>query len=339
MDFTVIAMGRLEFNNLRGIKKAKETTAHLLETRYKHEALYKDIEIFDEELLAFIAPRQKFSCTEKTWQNTVHLLTQAAQFAVAGDIRLWKVKEGKLQIYERVEPRSEKSTTQAYLRGRKHLKNKEYQQAQDEFTTAIDKFDRHAMAMECRAFTHYALGDTDKALADYAASIAIDSKRPEAYLGRATIAMSKKEWKEAVVDLTLTMKRSMPHHDVYLEALHRKGKCLMELGEFDDAIKDFNFFLSRPLLKDHPQYPFRRQVSFDKGKALAAQTDFKEAINFFNDALELPGKDNKPVSSEILLHRGLAKQKIGKKAFLDDWKEAADQGSKRAAELLAIEAN
>lgn len=127
----------------------------------------------------------------------------------------------------------------------------------------------------------------------------------------------------------------MPHHDVYLEALHRKGKCLMEIGEFDKAIAAFNFFLSRPLLENHPQFPFRRQVSFDKGKTLAASGKNKEAITFFNEALELPGKNNEPKKSEILLFRGIASQQDGQSSFIKDWKEAANEGSKRAAELLA----
>lgn len=336
MEFTVIIMGRFEFKNTRSILKAKEVIGHLMETRYKKESLFKEIEVFDEELLSFIAPRQKFLCTDKVWQNTVHLFEQTAQFAIAGDVRLWKVhpEKGTLQNYQRVEPRGDKTIIKAYMKGRQLLGENKYLEAQESFTSAIQKFDRHAMAMECRAYTHYALGDIDTALVDYAASIAIDNKRPEAYLGRAIILMERQKWTEAIGDLLTVMKRSMPHHDVYLEALHRKGQCQMEIGEFDDAIASFNFFLSRPLLEDHPQFPFRRQVSFDKGKALAAKAGHKEAIACFNTALELVGKNDLPTKAEILLHRGLATQQNGQKGFLKDWKEAASEGSKRAAELL-----
>ena len=335
MDITVIVMGRFEFNNMRSITKAKEVIAHLLETRYKHESLYKDVEMFDEELLALVAPRSKFTTTDKIWQNTLHLLEQSAQFAVAGDIRIWKIKEGKLQSYQRVEPRSDKSTIKLYQQGRCFLKEKKYDEAREKFTLAIEKFPRHAMAMEARAFTHWAQGNNTDALIDYAASIAIDNKRPEAFLGRAVISMGDKQWNEAIDDLTTTMKRSMPHHDVYLEALHRKGKCLMEIGAFDQAIASFNFFLSRPLLEDHPQFPFRRQVSFDKGRALAANGKNKEAIICFNEALEMVSKNGEPGKAEILLFRGLASQQDGQSGFIKDWKEAASEGSKRAAELLA----
>lgn len=300
MEFTVIVMGRLEFNNMRSITKAKEVIGHLLETRYKHESLYKDIEMFDEEILSFIAPREKHITTDKVWQNTLHLLQQSAQFAIAGDIRIWKIKEGKLQNYTRVEPQSDKSTIQLYLAGRRLLKEKKYGEAREKFSSAIKKFPRHAMAMEARAYTHWAEGNNADALIDYAAAIAIDNKRPEAFLGRGIISMENENWAEAIEDLTTAMKRSMPHHDVYLEALHRKGKCLMELGEHTQAIAAFNFFLGRPLLEDHPQFPFRRQVSFDKGKSLSALGKKKEATACFNEALEMPTKNGAPTEDEIL---------------------------------------
>jgi len=300
MEFTVIIMGRLEFNNLRSIGKAKEVIGHLLETRYKHESLYKDIEMFNEELLAFIAPREKHLTTDKVWQNTLHLLELSAQFAVAGDIRIWKIKEGKLQSYERVEPKSDKSIIKYYQAGRRLLKEKKYSEAREKFTLAVNKFPRHAMAMEARAFTHWAEGNNADALIDYAASISIDDKRPEAFLGRGIISMENEDWAQAVDDFTIAMKRSMPHHDVYLEALHRKGKCLMKLDEHDKAIAAFNFFLGRPLLKDHPQFPFRRQVAFDKGKSLAALGKGKEAKACFDEALKMPTKDGAPTEDEIL---------------------------------------
>ena len=154
-------------------------------------------------------------------------------------------------------------------------------------------------------------------------------------MGRARILIDDKNWEDALLDLTQAMKRSMPHHHAYLEALHRKGSCLVELGEYEQAMKSFDFFLKRPLLSDHPQFLFRRQVAFDKGRALVAKGDFKAAIVSFDDALNMPSRNGKPDLGEILLHRGLASQQNGQAGFIEDWKQAADHGSTRAAELLA----
>ncbi len=336
MDFTVIILGRLEYAKSRSVQQASKVIAHLLETRYKNEVLYKDATLLlDEELGALIAPREKFQCTEKVWRNTIHLLSKATEFSIAGDLHMWRILEGKLQEYVCLEPESDKSTVQSFRKGRDMIREGKLDDAKVLLTQAVDRFSRHAQALERRGFVHYTQGDTEAALADYAASIEIDGKRPDAYLGRARIYISQEKWAEAVEDLTLSMKRSMPHHNVYLEALHRKAKSLMELGQYDQAIPLFNFFLTRPLQSDHPQFEFRRQVAFDKGRALAAANKLEDAIKMFDEALNMTAHNGKPSMGEVLLHRGLAFQQSGQSGFIEDWQKAADQGSERAAELLA----
>lgn len=336
MDFTVIILGRLEYANSRSVQQATKVIAHLLETRYKNEVLYKDAaQLLDEEICALIAPREKFQCTEKVWMNTIHLLSKATEFSIAGDLHMWKILDGTLQEYVCLEPESDKSTVQSFRKGRELIHEGKLDEAKVLLTKAVDRFPRHAQALERRGFVHYTQGDTEAALADYAASIEIDAKRPDAYLGRARILIKQENWAEAVEDLTMSMKRSMPHHNVYLEALHRKAKCLMELGQYDKAIPLFNFFLSRPLQSDHPQFEFRRQVAFDKGRTLAADGKLEDAIKMFDEALNMPTHNGKPSVGEILLHRGLAFQQSGQSGFIEDWQKAADQGSERAAELLA----
>lgn len=336
MDFTVIILGRIEYANTRSIQQATKVIAHLLETRYKNEVLYRDaIELLDEEIRALIAPREKFQCSEKVWMNTIHLLSKATEFAIAGDLHMWKILDGTLQEYVCLEPDSDKSTVQSFRKGRELIDAGELDEAKKFLTKAVDRFPRHAQALERRGFVHFIEGNTEAALADYAASIEIDSKRADAYLGRARILIDQEDWPAAVDDLTSAMKHSMPHHNVYLEALHRKGMCLAELGQYDKAMPLFNFFLSRPLQSDHPQFEFRRQVAFDKGRALAAAGKLEEAIKMFDEALNMPARAGKPEMGEILLHRGLAFQQNGQSGFLEDWKKAADEGSERAAELLA----
>lgn len=336
MDYTVIVMGRLEYANQRSIGQATKVIAHLLETRYKNDVLYKDAStLLDTETLSLVAPRQKFTCTEKVWLNTVHLLEQATDFAIAGDLNMWRILNGTLQEHRMLEPLSDKTAVKAYLKGRDLLVAGDLDAAKDFLTRSLDRFPRHAKALERRGLVSYQQGDKAGALADYAKSLEVDNKRPEAYIGRARILIEEEKWADALLDLTEAMKRSMPHHEAYLEALHRKGACLIELEEYDQALKSFDFFLSRPLLEDHPQYLFRQQVAYDKGRALAAKGNLKAAIASFNEALDMPARDGKPDIAEILLQRGLASQQNGQSGFIEDWTQAADHGSTRAAELLA----
>lgn len=336
MDFTVIIMGRLEFASDRSVQQAINTVEHLLITRYKNDVLYRTTDQIDAEVRAFVAPRQKFTgIAEKTWQNTVHLLTQLTQFSIAGDLHMWKVHDRELKEHQFLEPNSDKTTIRAYQRGRAALIAGNIEEARTDLSLAIKRFERHALALERRGYSYYIEGNHETALVDYNASIEADPKRPEAYLGRARISLDNKDWATAVTDLEQAMKRSMPHHEAYLEALHRKGKCLAELGQYDKALQALNFFLTRPLLKDHPQYAFRRQVAFDKGRVLAANEQPKDAIKSFDEALNMPSRNGKPSNAEILLHRGLAFQQSGQSGYKEDWTKAAAEGSEKAAELLA----
>jgi tetratricopeptide (TPR) repeat protein len=336
MDFTVIILGRLEFANTRSIQQAIKVIAHLLETRYKNEVLYREaIELLDEENLSLITPRTKFNCSEKIWSNTKHMLDKASEFAIAGDIHMWRVLDRELKEYHVVEPDSDKTTVKAFQEGRDLVVDGKLDGAIEKLSLAIKRFPRHAQALERRGFVKYLQGDTEAAMADYATSIAADPKRPDGYLGRARVYINQENWKDALSDLTLSMKHSMPHHNVYLEALHRKGKVLMEMDKHEEAIKSFNFFLTRPLLESHPQFIFRRQVAFDKARALSASEKHTDAVKCFDEAIDMPPRDGQPLQAEILLHRGIAVQKSGKKGFKENWKQAADAGSKRAAELLA----
>ncbi|MEL7220473.1 MAG: tetratricopeptide repeat protein, partial [Bacteroidota bacterium] len=246
-----------------------------------------------------------------------------------------RILNGTLKEHRLLEPLSDKTAIKAYLKGRNLLKEGDLEGAKDFLTRSLNKFPRNAKALERRGLVHYEEGNKAEALADYARSLEVDAKRPDAYIGRARILMEEENWADALLDLTEAMKRSMPHHEAYLEALHRKGACLVELEEYEQALKSFDFFLSRPLQEDHPQYLFRQQVAYDKGRALAAKGDLKAAITSFDDAFKMPARDGKPDIAEILLHRGMAFQQSGQAGFIEDWTQAADHGSKRAAELLA----
>ncbi len=335
MEYRAIIAGRLEFANPRSVQQAAKVIDHLQETRYKGEALFSDSSFLDEELCALVMPRLVKACSEKVWQNTVHMLQQANAYAIAGDLNLWKIQEGHLEEHYNIEPISEKTAVMAYKRGLDLLADGQLDEARTSFTKAIKKFSRHAKAFERRAYTYALQGDVEAALEDIQHSIDIDPKRPEAYLSRAKLNIQQENWETAIEDLEMCMKRSIPHQSINLEARHRRGICLVALGQFDAAIKEYDFFLRRKLTKDHPQSSYLRQVAFDKGQALAAQENYEAAIEAFDQALKLPGLDGKPEQAEILLHRGLAFQKNGQTGFIEDWKQAADFGSTRAAELLA----
>ena len=70
------------------------------------------------------------------------------------------------------------------------------------------------------------------------------------------------------------------------------------------------------------------------GKALLEEENYSEAIDAFNQAMQIDeGKANFS-DADQLVYRGIALKKAGQSGFVKDWKEAANKGSKRAAQLL-----
>ena len=61
---------------------------------------------------------------------------------------------------------------------------------------------------------------------------------------------------------------------------------------------------------------------------------YAESIALFDESLMVDSGEEDIADAEPLLYRGLALKKAGKIGFRKDWEEAANRGSKRAAELL-----
>ena len=202
MEYKAIISGRLEYASQRSIEQAAKVMDHLMETRYKGEAIFRSSDIFDFEQCVLTLPRHISQCPEKIWLNTVHLLRQVTQYAIAGDLNLFKISMGRLSEHILLEPKGHKTAVQAYQKGRKLLENpQQAEAARQSLTRAIEKFPRHAKALERRGYAHYLLGQLDAARQDYVDSLKVDDKRPEADLGLAHLCMQEERWEKAIAHL------------------------------------------------------------------------------------------------------------------------------------------
>ncbi len=334
MEYKVIISGHLEFSSSRSFGKVLDTYLHRLENYYKNEVLLKQEDLFDEERCVVDIPR--FICTsnsDKRWRNTVSMLEMIIQFAIAGNFSLWKLKDGKLLDQLSLEPKCEKAAVQSFLKGRELMTKGKKTEAHQALTTAIDKFERHAQAYERRGFVNFQLGNLEDAFYDFTKSIDINSHNPDAYLGRASVYMKQGLNEAAVADLDKAIKSSIPHQPIYWQARRRKGEALLELLEYEPAEFELRLVTKRRFSPDNPNHKWQRKTYVDYGKALLGLGRYEEAAEALTKArdLEEMGYIRK---DEILLFRGIALQKAGKIGYQDDWKAAADQGSKRAQTLL-----
>ena len=117
------------------------------------------------------------------------------------------------------------------------------------------------------------------------------------------------------------MKEKKNKTSVYFE----RGYRYMELDEFQNAINEFDKYISTNPEYYNSCWNFRGSCKYFLGQ-------YEEAIKDFDKALELIN----PEDHNSLYFRGLSEFHLGRYEYAAcaDWKKAAELGSEDAAELL-----
>lgn len=334
MENKVIVSGHLEFGAVRNFDQVVKLFEHRRENYYRNEVFLNAEDIFKSEAFTMDIPRVIVRCTDRQWRNTANLLKQITEFAVAGDLNIWRIREEKDTEHLLLEPKGDKSATQAFLRGRELSQEGKESEACEALSEAITRFARHATAYERRGFVNYRMGRFDDAVKDYTKSIDINSCQSGSFYGRGMILMRKGNWEAAAADFTEAIRHTIPHQAMYWKARCLKGDCLMQLEDFAGAVKEYQFFLKRRRMRNDRLTHWERRIAFTCGKALMELGRVEEAHEAFRQAIQSEEDPKAPGKPEILVHRGIAAKQLGQDDFVKDWKEAATGGSQRAVELL-----
>jgi len=334
--FKTILSGCLEFGNQRSYDQVLKLFQHRTENYYRNNILLDAEQIFQESSYTLDLPRYISECPEKSWRNTSNLLGYVAQYAIAGDIRMWVIHEGKLIFDHTIEPEGDKSAIQAYMKGRELVQETGMEkEAIKALNKAIEKFERHGKAYERRGYINFKLRNYKDAMYDFAKSIDIHPNNPEAYWGRANVHIKNEDYKAAIEDLQKATKTSIPHQPIYWMARRLKGELHLRLEEYQQAIFDLKWVTQRGFKENDPNMKWQKNAFFNYGKALYEIGEFSEAVKAFNKAIELNiERKEAPSKAEQYLNRALARQKAGEAGYKSDLKEAAQLGSEKAAELL-----
>jgi tetratricopeptide (TPR) repeat protein len=334
--YKTIISGHLEFGSPRSYEQVLKQYQHRTLNYYRNDILLDEEEIFDEESRSISVPRLiAKEATEKSWKNTINLLKYINEYAVAGNFRVWVIQDGKMVEKAYIEPQSDKVAVQSFIKGRELLmEDGKENEAVKALNRAIEKFERHALAYERRGYVNLRLGNPDDAFYDFSKSIDINPNNPEPYWGRANIKLQKGELEEAISDLELTTKKSIPHQPIYWSARRLKGEIHLKLEDYQKAVFEYKMVTKRPFAKTDPNYKWRKVAFSNYGKALMEIGEYSLAIDAFNQALTIDLEETQKQDAEQLLYRGMARQKAGESGFVNDFKEAADMGSEKAAELL-----
>lgn len=332
----IIFKGCLEFGNTKSYSKVYKMYQRRIETYYKSDVLFKEEELFDEASACVNLPRVVVYGSLKKWKGTTNLFEYLSQFAIAGQMSGWLIKDGKIIEHVIIEPHSDKIAVQAFLKGRELVqKEGKEKEAMDALNRAIQKYERHAQAYERRGFINYQLKNYNDALYDFTKSINIYQNNPDPYFGRANIYILKGELDKAIQDLSESIKKSIPLQSIYWKSRRIKGECLVKKGDFKGASLEFKLFIQRKFAPDDSNNKWKKYIFTKYGQSLLELGNYQEAVTAFNEAMKLEQKTAEKVKeSDPLLYRGIALQKAGKKGYVKDWKQAAKLGSETAKKLM-----
>ena len=335
MTYKTIFKGRLEFGSTKSYETVLKMYQHRVENYYKSDILLDEEEIFNEETYSLTVPRLVIQGSEKSWKNTISMLEYCAQFAVAGNMTAWMTENGKILKHGVVEPISDRTGVQAFLRGRNLCEEKgKEDEAIKSLNKAIEKYDRHAQAYERRGNINFQLKNYDDAIYDFTKSIDFSPSNVEPYFGRGKVKLALKDIKGAIEDFGMAVKTSIPLQPIYWKARRAKANCHMLLDDLEGAIQDLKFYSKRNFPQDHPCKIYQREMTFHYGKALLKVGQPAEALEVFNTVFEIAEGKDKISEADKYLYRGIARKSAGKNGFLKDWKEAQKLGSKEATKLL-----
>jgi len=335
MFFKTIIQGRLDFGTDKSYEKVVKMFQYRVETYYKNALIFKQEELFKDDEFALEIPRYVGNVSEKAYKNTVDLLEYCAQFALTGVIRTWLLDSGTILQFSVIEPGSDKAAVQLYLKGKTLVKEEGKQdEAYEELTKAIEKFDRHAQAYERRAKICFILQKYADAIRDYTKSINIDPMMPSAYLGRARVYIHQEKYEEAIADIDQAIKKSVALESIHWKSRRLKAYCHLKLNESAKAAFELKLYANRAFKEDDPNIQWQRWSLFQYAVTLMDAGNYLEALEALLKVEKMPQYQDGISQAEYLRVRGQVKKMAGKNGYVKDLKEAAELGDPRAKAIL-----
>jgi len=324
----------MEFGNSKSYQKVVKMFEYRTETYYKSDIIVKLEDIFDDEVLSLEIPRYVGQHLDKSFRNTVSLLEYCAQFAISGEIRAWQTDRGTVLSYVYIEPQSDKAAVTSFIKGKKLIgEDGREEEALTALSNAIEKYNRHAYAYLKRAEVNYMLKKFHDSLRDFNKCLAIDDTIPDAYLGRANIAIQNEDYQEAIDNLELALKKSIALQSIYWKSRRLKADCHLKLEQYENAAYDLKLFTNRKFDDSNPNKKFVIPAKKTYLDVLMKTESYTELLELLQNIDELPAELAKNAGL-YHFYRGVSKHKIGKKGHLKDLKQAVALDNKEAAAYL-----
>ncbi len=191
--------------------------------------------------------------------------------------------------------------------------------AQSDFTRAIEGNSSIVGYYLERADLYVRLGKPDRALPDFSKAIRIQPDRFETYYSRAQAYLAVSDYEAASSDMEFLL-RFFPDNTAYL---YETGMIQYSAKKYIKALEQFNKLLR--ISADSSLYFMAR------GNTYLKTGYYKYALQDYSMALDLD-----PYNAECYLNKGLSRFHLGdKKGACIDWEKAEKNGSSEAGDLLS----
>ncbi|MEO1400142.1 MAG: tetratricopeptide repeat protein [Cyanobacteria bacterium J06635_1] len=124
----------------------------------------------------------------------------------------------------------------AYRRGSNYAKQTNYQQSIDALTKALGEHPNPADVYVMRGLSHWKLGETAAAIADFEAALALDPTHPKAHGNRGLLRYERGDEVGALADWAIAL-RQCPN---YAEVYYNRALVYAQQNRYTDALTDFN---------------------------------------------------------------------------------------------------
>lgn len=183
--------------------------------------------------------------------------------------------------------------------GDKVLATEDYREALKHYDGAIDPRNPDALNLYRRAASLDALGQTDRALADYSEAIRVDPKGALAFLGRGVLLASRKRsYDRAIDDFSRTIEIEPNNTAAYIA----RGNAYSQIGDNGRAIADLDKAIA--LAPDDPQAYVVRGLAYNRRNEIAA------ALRDYNKALELDPRFASALANRAAIYASEGKQDL-----------------------------
>ncbi|MBI5174299.1 MAG: tetratricopeptide repeat protein [Candidatus Melainabacteria bacterium] len=192
-----------------------------------------------------------------------------------------------------------------YLRAMVEFENRDMPGARADIDESLKLLPKYKEALSYRGLINTLTGKPEQALADFTSAIEAGANEPYVFSNRGSVYSQMGKSKEALADFDKAIELSKDDTQTTF-ARAMRANVLADLKEYDKAIADCDYVLTRPMPQELLDGIHKR-----KGGCLFFQNKFKESIKELTLAIE-KSSDAKLKASAVFM-RGAAYDRLGEK--------------------------